>query len=129
MAAMAAQTMREGFHTVTPYLMVREAAKLVDFVRQAFGAEETFRTTGSGGGIHAEVRIGDSMVMIGGGGTWDGQPIPAAIFLYVNEADVVYNRAVQAGASSISAPKDESYGRAAGVKDPFGNVWYNCTHK
>ncbi len=67
---MAVKPIREGFHTVTPYLMVQEAAKLIDFVKEAFAATELFRGTGSAGGIHAEVRIGDSMVMIGGAGTW-----------------------------------------------------------
>lgn len=59
---------REGFHTITPYLIVKEAAELIDFVKQAFGAEELYRGTGSAGGIHCEVKIGDSIVMLGGGG-------------------------------------------------------------
>lgn len=121
---------REGFHTVTPYLMVQKAAELVDFVKQAFGATKTLRTTGSAGGMHAEVKIGDSMIMIGGGGTWSGEPIPAAIYLYMEEVDTVYQRALQAGGASIIEPADQSYGdRMAGVKDPFGNVWYIATHK
>jgi len=62
---MAVKAMREGFHTVTPYLMVEEPTKLIDFVKQVFGATELMRGTGSAGGLHAEVRIGDSMVMIG----------------------------------------------------------------
>jgi len=126
---MAVKPIREGFHTVTPYLMVREAAKLIDFVKEAFAATELFRGTGSAGGIHAEVRIGDSMVMIGGAGTWSGEPIPAAIYLYMDDVDAVYKRALQAGAASLSEPADQPYGdRIAGVKDPFGNVWYIATH-
>ncbi len=126
---MAVKPIREGFHTVTPYLMVREAAKLIDFVKQAFAATELFRGTGSAGGIHAEVRIGDSMVMIGGAGTWNGEPMPAAIYLYMDDVDAVYKRALQAGAASLSEPADQPYGdRIAGVKDPFGNVWYIATH-
>src|SRR5262245_39441667 len=64
-------TAREGIRTVIPYLAVRPAAELVDFVKRAFGAEELMRTTGSAGGLHAEVRIGDTKVMIGGGAAWD----------------------------------------------------------
>ena len=126
---MAVKAIREGFHTVTPYLMVREAAKLIDFVKEAFAATELFRGTGSAGGIHAEVRIGDSMVMIGGAGTWNGEPMPAAIYLYMDDVDAVYKRALQAGAASLSEPADQPYGdRLAGVKDSFGNVWYIATH-
>jgi len=128
-ATMAVKSIREGFHTVTPYLMVREAAQLIDFVKQAFAATELFRDTGSAGGIHAEVRIGDSMVMIGGAGTWNGEPMPAALYLYMDDVDAVYKRALQAGAASLSEPEDQPYGdRLAGVKDSFGNIWYIATH-
>ena len=65
---------REGFHTITPYLIVKPAVELVDFVKQAFGAVESFRATGSAGGLHCEVKIGDSVVMIGGGPTFDHAP-------------------------------------------------------
>ena len=124
-----AKSIREGYHTVTPYLIVQEAAQLIDFVKQAFGATETFRGTGSAGGIHAEVRIGNSMVMIGGGGTSNSEPSPATLYLYMDNVDAVYTRALQAGATSISEPADQPYGdRVAGVKDAFGNVWYISTH-
>ena len=114
---------REGFHTVTPYLTVKPAVELVDFVKQAFGAVESFRTTGSAGGLHCEVRIGDSMVMIGGGPTFN--PNPAAIHLYVPDVDEVYARAVAAGATSVAEPSDQEYGeRVAGIKDIGGNEWY-----
>ena len=120
---------REGYHTVTPYLIVQEAAQLIDFVKQVFGATETFRGTGSAGGIHAEVRIGNSMVMIGGGGAWSGEPSPATLYLYIDDVDAVYTRALQAGAASISEPADQPYrDRLAGVKDSFGNVWYISTY-
>lgn len=125
-----AESIPEGFHTITPYLIVREAAELIDFVKQAFGAEEYVRSTGSAGGIHAEVKIGDSMVMIGGGGAWEGTPTPTSIHLYVNDADAVYTRAVQAGATSLYKPVDQSYGdREAGVKDLSGNEWFIATHR
>ena len=114
---------REGFHTVTPYLIVKPAVELVDFVKQAFGAVESFRSTGSAGGLHCEVKIGDSVAMIGGGPTFD--PRPAAIHLYVSNVDEVYDRAVAAGATSLVAPSDQEYGeRVAGIKDIGGNEWY-----
>lgn len=125
-----AKSIPEGFHTITPYLIVREAVELIDFVKQAFGAEEYIRSTGSEGGIHAEVKIGDSMFMIGGGGAWQGTPTPASIHLYVNDADAVYTRAVEAGATSMYKPIDQSYGdREAGVKDLSGNEWFIATHR
>lgn len=127
---MAVQAIPEGFHTVTPYLIVQEAAQLIDFVKQAFEAKERFRDTGSAGGIHCEVMIGNSIVMIGGGGAWRGDPSPATLYLYVNDVDATYKRAIQAGATTINEPADQSFGdRMAGVKDAFGNVWYIATHK
>lgn len=127
---MAVQTIPEGYHTVTPYLIVQEAAQLIDFVKQAFEAKERLRSTGSAGGIHCEVMIGNSIVMIGGGGAWRGEPSPATLYLYVDDVDAVYKRALQAGATSINEPADQSFGdRMAGVKDAFGNVWYIATHK
>lgn len=125
----AASGIREGFHTVTPYITAHEAPELLDFVKQAFGAEELLRTTGSGGGMHAEVRIDDSIIMIGGGGAWRGTPMPTAIHLYVPDADAVYRRALEAGATSTLEPMDQPYGeRSAGVKDRAGNQWYIATH-
>lgn len=117
---------REGFHTVTPYLIAKPAVELVDFVKQAFGAVESFRATGSAGGLHCEVKIDDSIVMIGGGPTFD--PRPAAIHFYVSDVDEVYARAVAAGATSLAEPSDQEYGeRSAGVKDIGGNEWYIAT--
>ena len=116
-------TKREGFHTVTPYLIVGPAVELVDFVKQAFGAVESLRATGSAGGLHCEVRIGDSILMIGGGPGFDTRP--AAIHLYVSDVDEVYARAVEAGATSVRAPSDQDYGeRIASVIDVGGNEWY-----
>ncbi len=114
---------REGYHAVTPYLIVKPAVELVDFVKQAFGAVESFRTTGSAGGLHCEVKIGDSMVMIGGGPTFDTRP--TAIHLHVSDVDDVYGRAIAAGATSLVEPSDQVYGeRLAAVKDIGGNEWY-----
>ena len=114
---------REGFHTVTPYIIAQPAVELIDFVKEAFGAVESFRSTGSAGGLHCEVKIGDSTVMIGGGPGFE--PRPVAIHLYVPDVDEVYDRAVAAGATSLAAPSDQEYGeRVAGVKDIGGNEWY-----
>jgi uncharacterized glyoxalase superfamily protein PhnB len=121
---------RKGFHTITPYLTVHKAAELIDFVKGAFGAAELMRGgPGSQGGIHCEVRIGDSMLMIGGGGAWRGTPMPTALHLYVPDADAVYRRAVAAGATSVRVPVDQPYGdREATVEDLAGNHWYVATH-
>lgn len=116
----------EGFHTVTPYLTVEQAVELVDFVKEAFGATELVRTTGSAGGLHCELKIADSMVMIGGGPGIEARP--AAIHLYVTNADEVYAKALAAGATSLVEPSDQDYGeRVAGVKDIGGNEWYIAT--
>jgi len=121
---------RPGFHTITPYLIVNQAAELIDFVKQVFGAEEQFRSIGSAGGIHCEVRLGDSMLMIGGGGAWRGTPTPTALHVYVPDADAIYPRALAAGATSLRAPADQEYGdRDASVRDPYGNHWYIGTHQ
>lgn len=121
-AAKSKKFKREGFHTVTPYLIVKPAVELIDFVKQAFGAVESYRATGVGG-LHCEVKIGESVVLIVGGPTLD--PRPAAIHLYVSDVDEVYARAVAAGATSLAAPSDQPYGeRVAGVKDIGGNEWY-----
>ena len=121
---------REGFHTITPYLAVHEPLALLDFVKKALGAEQTMQTTaGSGGGMHAEVRIGDSMVMIGGGGGWRGEQKTTALHLYVQDVDSAYERAIEAGGKSMYAPMDQEYGdREAGFWDPVGNEWYLATH-
>jgi uncharacterized glyoxalase superfamily protein PhnB len=117
-----------GYHTVTPYLTVKRAEQLVEFVKEAFGATEVFRTIGSAGGLHAEVTIGDSKLMIGG---YEAvEEIPTALHLYVPDADAVYQRALDSGATSVEEPVDQFYGdREAGVKDPTGNVWWIATHK
>ncbi|MEP6568744.1 MAG: VOC family protein [Acidobacteriota bacterium] len=114
--------------TITPYLTVKRAEQLVEFVKQAFGAKEVFRTIGSAGGLHSEVTIGDSKLMIGGYETVE--EIPTALHLYVPDADAVYQRALELGATSVEEPVDQFYGdREAGVKDPSGNIWWIATHK
>lgn len=126
---MAIQPIPDGFHTVTPYLVVQGASSLIDFLKKAFDAEEVHRSTRPDGVVmHAQVRIGDSMVMIGE--AW-GQfkPLPSAIYLYVKDTDAVYKKALKAGATSIMEPADQFYGdRNAGVKDASGMQWWIATH-
>jgi PhnB protein len=124
----AAQAHRADYQTITPYLTVKRPEQLIDFVKDVFGAVEVFRTTGSAGGLHAEVIIGDSKLMIGGMDTVE--EIPTALHVYLPDADAVYQRGLDAGATSLEAPVDQFYGdREAGVKDPTGNVWWIATHK
>ena len=122
----SAKHRREGFHTVTPYITVEKAPELIEFLKQAFGATEIFRTTGSAGGVHAEMKIGESMIMLGGGpGVTERL---TAIHLYIPDVDTVYERAVQAGATSFFPPADQPYGERSGaVTDPSGNHWYIAT--
>jgi PhnB protein len=124
---------RKGYRTVTPYLTVRDVHEMIAFIEGAFGAEGRIYGIGSGGGFHSEYRIGDSMLMIGGGGEgakWQGTPAPAALHLYVADVDVVYGRALKAGATSLAPPTDQAYfDREAAISDVAGNHWYIATHK
>jgi PhnB protein len=122
---------REGFHTITPYLQVREAPELIDFITRAFGGEETFRGgPGSEGGLHCEMRVGDSMFMVGGGPEWRGTPKPTAIHLYAPNVDELYERALKAGATILNPITEQPYGDREGcVKDPYGNHWYIATNR
>jgi uncharacterized glyoxalase superfamily protein PhnB len=119
---------REGFTTVTPYVRMREAG-LLDFLKAVFDAEETFSVGGSAGGVHREVRVGDSMLMIGEGGAEGEFPFsPAAFHVYVPDADAAFQRAIAAGGTSMGDPADRPYGERAGfVKDALGNHWYIAT--
>jgi PhnB protein len=120
-----------GFHMVTPYLVVADGGALLDFATEVFGAEETERVIGPVGGLHGETRIGDTMLMMGGGvpgREFAGKFMKTALHVYVKDTDATYRKALQAGATSIGEPKDMEYGeRGAGVKDRFGNFWYIAT--
>jgi PhnB protein len=126
---MAVTPIPEGYHTVTPYLVVQGVAKLIDFLKRAFDAQELMRMPRPDGTIlHAEVKIGDSIVMMGEA-TGEHKPMPGSIYLYVADTDATYKRALQAGASSTMEPADQFYGdRNAGVVDPVGNHWWIATH-
>jgi uncharacterized glyoxalase superfamily protein PhnB len=121
---------REGFTTVTPYIRVPDEG-LAGFLVKVFDAQETFSGRGGGGGMHREMRIGDSMMMIGEGPAGPGgvMPIrPVAFHVFVKDVDATYQRALAAGATSMGEPADRHYGERAGfVRDPFGNHWYVAT--
>lgn len=127
---MAVKPIPEGYHSVTPYLVVPRVSALIDFLKRAFDARETYRMPRADGTVmHAEVRIGDSNIMLGEPmGEW--KPMPASVYLYVEDADAVYRRAIESGATSLMEPADQFYGdRHGGVQDPSGNHWWIATHK
>jgi uncharacterized glyoxalase superfamily protein PhnB len=119
------RTIPEGYHTVTPWIISRDTAGVIEFARRAFGAEEIARVVDENGVIgHAEVRIGDSIVM-----GFDAKPewpdTPAFLRLYVADADAVYRRALDAGATSVTEVTHLFWGDHVGrVRDPFGNLWW-----
>jgi PhnB protein len=128
----------EGYHAVTPYLIVNGGAKAIDFYKKAFGAMELFRMAQPDGKIgHAEIKIGDSPIMLADEApamdakspqSFGGSPV--GIHLYVEDVDKVFNQAIAAGAKVERPVEDKFYGdRAGGVIDPFGHRWYISTHK
>jgi PhnB protein len=126
---MAVKPIPEGYHAVTPYLIVENASAFMDFAKQALGAEERMRMPGPDGKIgHAEMSIGDSVIMLSDANA-EFPPMPAMIHLYVDDTDAYYRRSLAAGATSVREPADQFYGdRSAGVKDAFGNQWHFATH-
>lgn len=119
----------EGFHTVTPFLMVDNASGFIDFVQNAFGGKVTYKMKSDDGKVmHATVKVGDSTLMISDPTERYG-PVTSMLHLYVNDVDTVYQRALKANATAIRQPTDEFYGdRSAGVKDQWGNQWWIATH-
>lgn len=128
----------DGYHSVTPYLIISGAAAALEFYKKSFGATELLRMDAPGGKIaHAEIKIGDSPIMLADehpdmgyrspqaiGGT------PVSIMIYVEDVDAVFNRTVAAGAKVRQPVKDQFYGDRSGtVEDPFGHVWTIATHK
>jgi uncharacterized glyoxalase superfamily protein PhnB len=127
---MTVKSVPEGYHTVTPYLVVRDAAKTIEFLKQAFGAEFAFEPTQRPDGtiMHAELKIGDSRVMMADA-TEQHPAMPCMLHVYVPDVDTVFKRAVAAGGTSVSEPSDQFYGdRGGGLKDPSGNYWHIATH-
>jgi len=123
----------DGYHSVTPYVVVPGVAGLIDFLKQAFHATERERFTAPDGTVkHAEVQIGDSIVMMGeppaDGPPWQ-KPMPAVFHVYVTDVDAAYQRALHAGGTSLREPSDQFYGdRTGGVQDRAGNQWWIATH-
>lgn len=126
---MTVSTTPLGYHSVTPYLCVNDASRLIEFMIEAFAAEVTERMAGPDGRIgHAEVRIGDSMVMLTDGSE-RLQASVTGLYLYVPDIDATYKRALSAGGTSLREPADQFYGdRSGGVTDPSGNQWWIATH-
>jgi PhnB protein len=113
--------------SITPFLYARDAAKYIDFLKQALGAEELMRAAGPDGTIkHALLKIGDSVIATSEAS--EQAPVRPMLYLYVPDCDALYDQALSAGATSIHPPTDHSYGdRGAGVTDPWGNQWYMAT--
>jgi PhnB protein len=134
---MAVKAKPEGYHTVTPHLIVRGGAKALEFYRTAFGAEEVMRMPGPDGRLmHAEMRIGGSVVMLSDEFPEQGSKSPQSlggcsggIFLYVDNVDTAFKRAVDAGCEAKMPPTDMFWGdRFARLTDPFGHAWAMATH-
>jgi len=135
---MAVKAIPDGYHAITPYLIIQGAAKALDFYKKAFGAAEVLRLDGGNGQVmHAEIRIGDSMVMLAdeypdmgykGPQAYGGTPV--SLMIYVENVDARFNQAVAAGAKVVKPLQDQFYGDRSGtVTDPFGHVWTIATHK
>lgn len=134
----ANQYMAKGYHAVTPYLIIKGAAGAIDFYKKVFGATEAFRMADPSGKVgHAEIKIGDSMIMLADEHPERGYRSPQAlggspvsIHLYVEDVDAVFKRALAAGAKETMPVKDQFYGDRNGTfHDPFGHVWTVSTHK
>jgi uncharacterized glyoxalase superfamily protein PhnB len=126
---MSDNSVPDGYHTVTPYIVVQDAAGLIEFITSAFGGKERMRMAGEDGSImHAEVEIGDSVVMIGGA-SGEFPPKNAMLHIYTADVDALYQQAISAGAESKREPANQEYGdRSAGVSDRWGNEWWLATH-
>jgi PhnB protein len=132
------QPIPDGYHSIQPYLHIRGAAEAIDFYKKAFGATEVMRMPTPDGKrlMHAEIRLGDSVVMLAdehpergiyGPAHYGGAPM--TIMFYTGDCDATYRKALAAGSKSLREPADQSYGdRMAGVEDPFGFQWYIATH-
>jgi PhnB protein len=135
---MPVKAIPDGYHTVTPYLIVKGAAKAIDFYKKAFGATELMRFPGPDGRIgHAEIKIGDSPVMLadehpemGCLSPQSGGKPGVSLCLYVGDVDALASRATAAGATVVRPVQDQFYGDRSGTfADPFGHVWTIATHK
>ena len=130
----------DAYHSITPYLIAKDAGGAIDFYKKVFGAQELFRLSGPEGKIgHAELKIGDSVVMLADEHPGIGVSIkarkrlggsPVMLLLYVDNVDEVVPRAVAAGAKIVRPVADQFYGdRTGGIVDPYGHHWHLATHK
>jgi PhnB protein len=135
---MAVKPIPDGYHTVTPYLVVKDAARALDFYKKAFGATELMRMADPSGKIgHAEIKIGNSPIMLadefpdmGFRGPQSLGGTPVSILLYVEDVDSRFQQALAAGATTLKPLQDQFYGDRSGtVTDPFGHVWTIATHR
>jgi PhnB protein len=135
---MGVQPIPEGYHSLTPYLAVEDASKAIEFYKEAFGAEESFRMPGSDGKIaHAELQIGDSKLMLSDPFPQSSVRPPAerggpsgSVFMYVEDVDATFEQAQRAGAEVVTELEDMFWGDRFGtLSDPFGHVWSIATHK
>lgn len=127
----------EGYHSVTPYLIIKGAADAIEFYKKAFGATELFRLADPSGKIgHAEIKIGDSPVMLADEVTEKGylgpqalKGSPVSLMIYVEDVDAIFGRAIAAGAKEVTPVEDKFYGdRSGSLTDPFGHQWHISTH-
>ena len=126
---MAVKPIPDGYHTVTPYLTVDNPGAVIDFLKKAFAAEETFAMRDDKGNVqHAEVKVGSSMLMLGAAhDQWKSRP--GNFYVYVEDCDAAYKKALDAGGTSLSEPETQFYGdRHGGVTDSQGNNWWVATH-
>ncbi len=133
-----AKPIPEGYHSVTPYLIIKGATEAIDFYKKAFGATELFRMPAPEGKIgHAEIKIGDSPIMLADESPEMGYKSPQSlggspisIMIYVADVDTVFKQAIAAGGKEQRPVKDQFYGDRSGtLEDPFGHVWHVATHK
>ena len=127
----------DGYHSVTPYLIIQGAANAIEFYKNAFGATELFRMEHEGKVGHAEIKIGDSPIMLAdehpemghvSPKTLGGSPV--GIMIYVDDVDTIFNQAIESGGEEVKPLQDQFYGDRSGtLKDPFGHVWTVATHK
>jgi len=127
------QPIPEGFRTITPYFTVQGVPRLIEFLKQAFEAEEIHRSvTPDGIVMNAELRIGNSMVLMGEApkGITDLKIMTSMLYMYVIDSDSVYERAIEAGGKAIREPADQIYGdRVGAIEDPCGNQWWIATRR
>lgn len=136
---MSVRPIPEGYHSITPYLMINGVAEAIEFYQRAFGATQLFKLDAPGGKIgHAEIRLGNSRIMMAddcGGESPFRNPLstggsPVGLHFYVEDVDAVFAQAVGAGATVIKPVQDQFYGdRTGALKDPFGHIWFLATHK